>query len=236
MLLSLPSPQARRRSVAGRAALSAASNKGRKTSRSFRGRMSTGSGKERSGEQSRLILSPFPVRRGNVPRAPRRARRRRQTSATRDAKKTTGLQAATPGRGQTGNALQRKTFPQARSEGGKNNEARRHSGRKARGQDFRTAPQRGSTPPHGIFRVAKQAARALTRLSGRRAAPRVSIRSSGQRQTRATWWNPRPVPSSRRCRLHAAPQCAGKCTARGRSPCCPWWRKTDRKSSSGSLR
>lgn len=102
MPLSPPPPQARRRSLAGRANFSAAANKGRKTSRSFRGRMSTGSGQERSGEQSRLILRPSLCGAETYPAPPRRARRRRRTSATRAAKKTTGLQAATPGRGQKG--------------------------------------------------------------------------------------------------------------------------------------
>ncbi len=252
--------------------------------------MSTGSGQERSGEQNRLILRPSLCGAETYPAPPRRARRHRRTSATRAAKKTTGLHAATPGRGQKGRqkrsgarhfrqarsedqrrrgrelpatfpqtrkpdlsftvgspaprasskgSLSRRVCmseapsPQARSEGSK---ATRLGGIRQKWAGDGSAPQARSAHPQRIAASRKQEARALTRLSGRHAEPRVSIRSSGQRQTRATWWSPRPVPSSRRCRLHAAPQCAGKCTVRGRSPYCPWWRKTDRKSSSGSLR
>ena len=209
--------------------------------------MSTGIGQERSGEQNRLILRPSLCGAETYPAPPRRARRRRRTSATRAAKKTTGLQAATPGKRkqpvcklqpraedkQAGKTLRRKIFLQARSEGRK---ATRLGGIRQKWAGDGSAPQARSAHPQRIAASRKQEARALPRLSGRRAAPRVSIRSFGRRQTRATWWNLRPVPSSRRCRLRAAPQCAGKCTVRGRSLCCPWWRKTDRKSSSGSLR
>lgn len=132
-----------------------------------------------------------------------------------------------------GGCMSEAPSPQARREGSK---ATRLGGIRQKWAGDGSAPQARSAHPQRIAASRKQEARALPRLSGRRAAPRVSIRFSGRRQTRATWWNLRPVPSSRRCRLHAAPQYVGKCTARGRSPCCPWWRKTDRKSSSGSLR
>lgn len=196
--------------------------------------MSTGSGQKRSGEQSRLILPPslcgaetYPAHLGGRDDAAGQAQRGRKENnrfTSCNAGQRTKRQAKT---------LRRKTFLQARSEGRK---ATRLGGIRQKWAGDGSAPQARSAHPQRIAASRKQEARALPRLSGRRAAPRVSIRSFGRRQTRATWWNLRPVPSSRRCRLRAAPQCAGKCTARGRSPYCPWWRKTDRKSSSGSLR
>ena len=292
MPLSPPPPQARRRSLAGRANFSAAANKGRKTSRSFRlpGRDEHRERPETFRRAKPTDPAPFPVRRGNVPPrhlggrddaagqarpGPQRKqpvctlqRRAEDKKAGKTLRRKTFLQARSEDQRRRGRELP-ATFPQtrkpdlsfavgspaprasskgslsrrgcmseapspqARSEGRK---ATRLGGIRQKWAGDGSAPQARSAHPQRIAASRKQEARALPRLSGRRAAPRVSIRFSGRRQTRATWWNLRPVPSSRRCRLRAAPQCAGKCTARGRSPCCPWWRKTDRKSSSGSLR